>query len=87
MENIFYYNLDNGDMLKEVIVKIRLGRINIQKEMTVKALLDSGITGLVMSLELVKKKGLKLKKIERSIYMRNVVRVVNNGLDSISFSF
>ena len=69
MENIFYYNLDNGDMLKEVIVKIRLGRINIQKEMTVKALLDSGITGLVMSLELVKKKGLKLKKIERSIYI------------------
>jgi len=69
MENIFYYNLDNGDMLKEVIVKIRLGRINIQKEMTVKALLDSGITGLVMSLELVKKKGLKLKKIERPIYI------------------
>ena len=67
MENIFYYNLDNGDMLKEVIVKIRLGRINIQKEMTVKALLDSGITGLVMSLELVKKKGLKLKKIDQCV--------------------
>jgi len=39
---------------------------------TVKTLLDSGATGLVMSLEFVRKQGFKLKKIERPIYMRNV---------------
>ena len=38
----------------------------------VEILLDSGTTGLVMSLEFVKKQGFKLKKIERPIYMRNV---------------
>ena len=55
-----------------MIVKIRLERINIQKEITVKVLLDSRIIGLVMSLEFVKKKGLKLKKIERPIYIYNM---------------
>ena len=36
------------------------------------ALLDSGITGLVMSLEFARKQGFKLKKINRPIYVRNV---------------
>ena len=36
------------------------------------ALLDSGKIGLVLSLEFVRKKGFKLKKIERPIYVRNV---------------
>ena len=49
IENIFYYNLDNGDILREVMVKIRLKRIDIQEGVTVKALLDSRATGLVMS--------------------------------------
>ena len=38
----------------------------------VEVLLDSGITGLVMSLEFVRKQGFKLKKINRPIYIRNV---------------
>ena len=40
--------------------------------MTVEALLNSGATGLVMSLEFVRKQRFKLKKIERPIYVRNV---------------
>jgi len=35
-------------------------------------LLDSGIMGLVMSLEFARKQGFKLKKIKRLIYIRNV---------------
>jgi len=35
-------------------------------------LLDSGITGLVMSSEFTKKKRFKLKKVENLIYVRNV---------------
>jgi len=39
---------------------------------TVKALLDSRVTELVMSLEFARKQEFKLKKIQRPIYMRNV---------------
>ena len=40
--------------------------------MTVKALLDSGMTELVISLEFARKQRFKLKKIERLIYMKNI---------------
>ena len=36
------------------------------------ALLDSGITGLVMSLEFARKQEFKLKKLDRPMYVRNV---------------
>ena len=55
MDNISYYNLDKRDLLKEVMVKIGLERIDIQEGITVKALLDSSMTGLVMSSEFAKK--------------------------------
>ena len=72
VNNTSCYSLDNGNMLREVTVKIGLERIDTQEEVTVKALLDSGVTGLVMSSEFARKQGFKLKKIEKSIYMRNV---------------
>jgi len=50
MDNTFCYNLNNRDMLKEVTVKIGLERIDIQEGVTVEALLDSRVIGLVMSL-------------------------------------
>jgi len=61
-----------GRPLREVMVKIGLERINTQEEITVEALLDSGATGLVISLEFAKKQGFKLKKLERSMNVRNV---------------
>ena len=64
-------------MLREITVKIRLERINIQKEITVEALLDSGIIGLVMSSEFTRKQGFKVKKIERPIYVRNLSDLFN----------
>jgi len=71
-KNISICNLNHEDVLREVTVKIGLERIDIQEGIIVEALLDSGATGLVMSLERPRKQGFKLKKIERSIYMRNV---------------
>ena len=71
MHNTSCYNL-NKDMLREVIVKIGLKRIDMQKEVIVEVLLDSGVMSLVMSLEFVRKQGFKLKKIERLIYVRNI---------------
>ena len=59
-------------MLRKVMVKIGLERIDIQKGVMVEALLDSGATRLVMSSELARKQGFKLKKIERPIYIRNM---------------
>jgi len=53
-------------------VKIRLERIDMQEGITVEALLDSGVTGLVMSSEFAKKQGFKLKKLERPMNIRNV---------------
>ena len=59
-------------MLREIIVKIGLERIDTQEGIMVEVLLDSGATGLVMSSEFAKKQGFKLKKLERLMQMRNV---------------
>jgi len=72
MDNISCYNLNNRNILKEVMVKIGLEKINTQEGVTVEVLLDSEITGLIMSLEFAKKQEFKLKKIERLIYVRNM---------------
>ena len=77
VKNIGACNLDNGEMLREVIVKIGLERIDMQEEITVEVLLDSGVTGLVMSSEFTRKQRFKLKKIERLIYIRNVDGMLN----------
>ena len=70
-------DLSNEKLLREVIVKIELGRINIQEGVTVEVLLNSGTTGLVMSSKFAKKQEFKLKKIERLIYMRNMNKTFN----------
>ena len=44
-----------GKTLREVTVKIGLERIDTQKGVTVEELLDSGVTGLVMSSEFTRK--------------------------------
>jgi len=66
-----------GRSLREVTVKIGLERINMQEGITVKALLYSGITGLVMSSEFARKQGFKLKKLEKPTHVRNVDSLLN----------
>jgi len=68
INNTFCCNLDNGDTLREVTVKIGLERIDMQEEITVEALLDNRAIGLVMSSEFAKKQKFKLKKIKNLIY-------------------
>ena len=77
MGNTSYCNQDNRNMLRKVTIKIRLERIDTQEEVIVEVLLDSGATELVISSELTRKQDFKLKKIERSIYVRNVNRTFN----------
>ena len=58
-------------------MKIGLERIDMQEGITVEALLDSRVTGLVISLEFARKQGFKLKKLERSMNVRNVDELLN----------
>jgi len=66
-----------GGLLREVMVKIGLERIDTQEGITMEALLDGGATGLVMSSEFVRKQEFKLKKLERPIHVRNVDGLLN----------
>ena len=71
------HNLDKGNLLREVTVKIGLERIDMQKGITVEALLDSGTTVLVLSSEFARNQGFKLKKLDRPMYVRNVNSLLN----------
>ena len=51
--------------------------MDTQEGITVEVLLDSSVTGLVMSSEFAKKQGFKLKKLERPVQVRNVNRSFN----------
>jgi len=54
MDNTFCYNL-NRNMLRKVMVKIRLERINMQEGIIVAILLDSEAISLVISSEFTRK--------------------------------
>jgi len=77
MNNTSCYEPNNKKLLREVKVKIRLEKINTQEGVMVEVLLDSGATELVISSEFARKQEFKLKKIENSIYVRNVDRTFN----------
>ena len=77
MDNTSLHDLDKGDFLRKITVKIELERIDMQEEIIVEALLDSGAMELVISLEFMKKQEFKLKKIERPIYVRNMDSLLN----------
>jgi len=76
-DNTFIRNLDKGNLLREVIVKIGLKRIDTQEEIMMKGLLDSNTIGLVMSSEFTRKQRFKLKKLDRPMYVRNVDSSLN----------
>ena len=77
VENTSTYDLDKGDHLREVTVKIGLERIDTQEGIMVEILLDSGTTGLVMSSEFVRKQEFKLKKLDKPMYIRNIDSLLN----------
>jgi len=76
-DNTSMCNLYKGDLLREVMVKIGLERINTQEGIMVETLLDSGATGSVMSSEFARKQRFKLKKLDRPMYVRNVDSLLN----------
>ena len=58
IDNKFCCNLDNGNILREVMMKIGLEIINMQEEVIVEVLLDSGAIELVMSWSLLRSRDL-----------------------------
>jgi len=65
--------------LREVWMNVGIEKIDTHEGRTVRALLDSGATGLFMSKGLVQKGGYKLMKLDRPLQVRNVDGTGNSG--------
>ena len=59
------------------MVKIELKKEDDKEGIVVEALLDSGVIGLVMSLEFARKNKFRKNKLDRLIYVRNVNSTFN----------
>jgi len=59
-------------MLREVWLNIRIEKVDTHEGITVKALLDSGMTGMFMDKKMAVKHRFRLQKLERPIVVRNV---------------
>jgi len=60
-------------------MKVRLEKLENHKGIAVKALLDSGATGLFMDTAFAKKKGFKMEKLKNPLLVRNVDRTADVG--------
>jgi len=59
-------------MLREVWLNVGVEKLDMHEGITVKALLDSGATGMFMDKRMAARHGFKLQKLERPIMVRNV---------------
>jgi len=66
-------------LLREVWLKVGLEKLENHEEVAVKALLDSGATGLFMNTTFAKEKGFKMEKLKKPLLVRNVDETVNAG--------
>ena len=58
-------------------MKIRLKQEKEKEGIVVEVLLDSGVIGLVTSLEFTRKNKFKMRRLRRPIYMRNIDSIFN----------
>jgi len=66
-------------MITEVWMKVGIKKLDSHEGVTVKALLDSGATGLFAGRKFVEKHGFKMQKLDRPVNVRNVDGTKNNG--------
>ena len=64
---------------KRSLDKGRVREAGNHEEVAVRALLDSGATGLFMDITFAREKGFKMKKLKKPLLVRNVDRTVNTG--------
>ena len=60
-------------------MKVGLEKLESHEGVVVKALLDSGVTGLFMDTTFTKEKVFKMEKLKKPLLVRNVNRTVNAG--------
>ena len=60
-------------------MKVELEKLENHEEVAVKALLDSGMTGLFMNTTFAKEKGFKMEKLKKPLVVRNVDGTINVG--------
>jgi len=60
-------------------LKIGLKKLESYEGIAVKALLDSGATGLFMDTTFAKKKGFKMEKLKKPLLVRNMDGMANAG--------
>ena len=60
-------------------MKVGLEKLESHEGVAVKALLDSGATGLFMDMTFARKKGFKIEKLKNPLLVRNVDGMVNAG--------
>ena len=66
-------------MLREVWLNIGVEKIDMHEGVMIKALLDSGTTGMFMDRQTAARHGFKLQKLERPIAVRNIDGTNNSG--------
>ena len=66
-------------MLKKVWMQVGLEKVDNHEGILVKALLDSGATGMFANKKFVEKNGFKLEKLDRPVRIRNVDGTGNSG--------
>jgi len=66
-------------MLREVWLNIGVEKINTHEGVMIKALLDSGATGMFMDRQTVARHGFKLQKLKRPLVVRNIDGTNNSG--------
>ena len=64
-------------LLRKVWLKVGLEKLESLEGVAVKALLDSGVTGLFMNTTFAKEKGFKIEKLKKPLLVRNVDGTVN----------
>jgi len=65
-------------MLREVWLNIGIEKLDTHEGVTVKALLDSGVTGMFMDKKIAVKYGFRLQKLERPVAVRNIDGINNS---------
>jgi len=65
--------------LREVWLKVGLEKLESHEGVAVKALLDSGATGLFMDTTFAKEKGFKMEKLKKPLLVRNMDGTANAG--------
>ena len=66
-------------MLREIWLNIEVEKVNMHEGIIVKALLDSGATGMFMNKKMAAKHRFRLQKLERPMTVKNVDGTNNSG--------